>query len=150
MLWALVFLLGLLVTHYFVVMSALSVTYALWIWFILLIVSNYSIRMTYGKMPASAKNAWMMAMIMFIVLGGTMLLGLWSGSAAVLFALWFLFMGGAMFASGHEMKISMWMGMGLVDLVLAIIFPAWFSSVPFLAAALFLGIPMLYASWKKM
>lgn len=158
MVWSLVFLLGLLATFYLLQQGTLTMMIAEWVWFVVLIVGCFAIGKTYGKMPASATNAWMGAMLVFAVLVVTMLLGLWSAplganSAAVLFALYFLFTGGAMFASGHEMKNAMWMGWGLVNIALAIVFPSWFvatAETPFLAAALLIGLPMLYTSWKKM
>lgn len=148
--WALVFFLGLIATYYLVSTQMLSDMWGAWVWFVLLLVGNWSIGKAYGKMPEGVKNIWMGVMVMFAVVAGTMLLGLWGGDISVMFALWLIFSGGAMFATGHEMKNSIWTGMGLMNLALGIVFPTWFGGTPYLAAALLIGLPMLLAAWKKM
>lgn len=148
MLWALVYLIGLIATHYLIGNGTLSVMWATWIWFVLLIISSYSVGKSYGKMPAAQNQAWMGINGLFIVLVLTMLLGFWSGGPAVMFALYFLLIGGGMFGAGHDMKVGTWLGAGLTWVALGIVFPSWFGATPFLAAALFLGVPMLLMSWK--
>ena len=46
------------------------------------------------------------------------------------------------------MKNGGWVGMGLMMIVFGLVYVAWFSGIPFFAAALVLGVPMLMASWK--
>jgi len=149
MLWALVYLLGLIATHYSVGQSTLSMMWATWIWFVLLVVSSWSIGKSYGmKWPAGIQTLWMSIMGTFIVLAVTMLLNLWAGNAAVLFALYLLLNGAGAWATGFEMKNGGWLGMGVMMVVFGLVFPGWFSGVPFLAAALVMGVPMLLSSWK--
>src|SRR3989344_2313955 len=150
MLWALVYLIGLLATHYLLLQGSLTESMALWIWFVIVLVSNYSIGKSMGKMPAAVNTVWMGATVLFIVLAGTMLLGVWAGGAAVFFALYLILFGGAMFGTGHEMKKGTWSGMGLTDMFIGFVFPTWFSGAPFLVAALYIGVGMLYYTWKGM
>lgn len=149
MLWALVFIVGLIATQYLLGQGTLNLMWAEWIWFVLLVISSWHIGKSYGmKWPAGINQLWMGTMVTFIVLVVTMLLGFWAGSAAVMFALFLLLNGVSAFATGHEMKSGSWVGMGLCMLVFGLVYVAWFSPVPFFAAALVLGVPMLMASWK--
>lgn len=153
--WSLVFLVGLLLTHYVLVQGLFGVTetMALWVWLALVIISTYHIGKSMGKVPAESMKAWSTALVLFVVLVGSMLLGIWGagpGTATVVFfALYFVLFGGAMFASGHDSKRSAGTSLGLIYVVLGIVFPGWFGSVPFLAAALLIGIPPLLNLWKK-
>ncbi len=149
MLWALVFIIGLIGTQYLVGQGTLQLMYAEWIWFVLLVISSYSIGKSYGmKWPAGINQLWMSTMATFIVLVATMLLGFWPGNAAVMFAIFLLLNGAGSFATGHEMKNGGWVGMGLMMLVFGLVYVSWFSGLPFFAAALVLGVPMLMTSWK--
>ena len=149
LLWGLVYLVGLIGTSFMLGQGSLTSAVAQWAWFILLIISGMSIGKSFGmKWPENINVAWKVTSTMFIVLAGTMLLGVWSGSAAVLFALYLLLHGGAKIASGLEMKNSIWTTMGFTDLALGIVFPTWFGASPYLAAALILGVPVLLSSMK--
>lgn len=148
MLWALVFIIGLIGTQYLIGQGT-QLMYAEWIWFFLLVISSYSIGKSYRiKWSAGINQLWMSTMVTFIVLTVTMLLGFWPGSAAVMFAIFLLLNGARSFATGYEMKNGGWVGMGLMMIVFGLAYTAWFSMIPFFAAALVLGVPMLMASWK--
>ncbi len=150
LLWSLVYLVGLIGTHFMVAQGQLAETTALWIWLIVLMVSGYHMGMSGGiKWPAEVESTWMYSMVLFVVLVGAMLLNWWSGDAAVFFALYFIIFGAANFATGHAMKKESWVFMGLMSLAFGLVFPAWFNSVPFFAAGLILGVPMLLSSMKK-
>lgn len=149
LLWGLVYLVGLIGTSMMIGQGNLANSVAQWAWFIILIVSGMSIGKSFGmKWPENVKVSWKVVTTMFIVLAGTMLLGVWSGNAAVLFALFLLLNGGAKIASGLEMKNSIWTTIGFTDLALGIVYPTWFGTSPYLAAALILGVPVLLSSMK--
>ena len=149
MLWALVFLVGLIITH-FMWLQNLDEMAALWAWLIIILGANFSIGKSYGKKwPAEVAMSWNTVTALFIVLAGTMLLGVWPGGATVFFALYFVLFGAAMFASSHEMKMSSGVTWGLIYVALGIVYPLWFVTAPFLAAGLILGLPMLIESSVK-
>ena len=149
MLWALVYIIGLIATQYLLGQGTLTLMWAEWIWFVLLVISAWSIAKTFPiKWPASIAHLWTNILVTFVVLAVTMLLGFWSGSAAVLFALFLLLNGAAVFAKGYEVKKGNWVGMGLMMLIFGLVYVSWFSEIPFFAAALVLGIPLLMTSWK--
>jgi hypothetical protein len=151
MLWALVYLIGLIATHYLVGQGMLMESWALWAWLVILAISQYSIGMSRNIKSSAVKSAGMITCALFIVLAGTMLLNLWSvgtASSAAFFALFLLLNGALIFAMGHEMKRVDWVTFGLYSVGLGIVFPGWFASAPYLAAALILGVPLLIGTLK--
>lgn len=149
LIWGLVYLVGLLATHYMLLQGSITDMFAQWLWFLILIVSSMSVGKSFKmKWPANVDVSWKVTMSMFIILAGTMVLGVWAGGASVLFALFLLLNGGAKIASGHDMKNAIWTTMGFNDLALGIVYPAWFGASPYLAAALILGVPVLLSSMK--
>ena len=149
MLWALIYLLGLLATHFLILQGTLTETMALWVWFVVLLISSYSIGQSRAIRSATVNSAWMLSTALFIVLSGTMLLGIWSGGAVVLFALYLLLNGAVVFAMGHDMRRADWVAYGLYSVALGLVYPTWFVSAPFLAAAFILGVPLLLGSMRK-
>jgi len=102
-----------------------------------------------GWKSATINSAWKVGTALYVVLIATMLLGLWPGNASVFFAI-FLFINGALiFASGNDMKRADWVAYGLYTIALGIAYPTWFSTAPFLAAGLILGVPLLVGTLMK-
>jgi len=149
MLWALVYLVGLLATHYLLQQGSLTETMALWIWFVVFIISSYSINKSRAIKSGAVNSAWMLTTALFIVLVGTMLLGVWSGGTTLFFALLLILNGAVIFASGHEMHRADWVAYGLYSVILGLVFPSWFASAPYMMAAFILGVPLLLGTWMK-
>lgn len=150
MLWGLVFLLGLAATHFLVMNGSLSASWAMLGWLVLLLVSNWSIGKSYGKKwPANADAAWKGGTVLFLVLSVLLWLGWLPGGAGVMFALFFLYTGMGMIVTGWDVKNSMWIGMGFLMFIYALIVPTWFSSTFYLFSAIVLGLPMLFEAMMK-
>jgi len=151
MLWALVYLIGLIATHYLVGQGMLAESWALWAWLVILVISQYSIGMSRNIKSAPVKSAGMITCAMFVVLGAALLLNLYSvgsATASALFAIFLVLNGALIFAMGHEMKRVDWVTFGLYSVALGIVFPGWFATAPYLAAALILGVPLLIGTLK--
>lgn len=151
MLWALVYLVGLIATHYLVGQGMLAESWALWAWLIILTISQYSIGMSRSIKSATVKSGGMITCVLFFVLGAALLLNLYSvgtATSAAFFAIFLVLNGAMIFAVGHEMKRADWTMFGLYSVALGIVFPGWFATAPYLAAGLILGVPLLIGTLK--
>ena len=149
MIWAIVYLVGLFATQIAVQDMMISDAMALWIWFAILVVSSYSMQMSRNVKSATLKNAWMLAMSLFVVLSVAMLLGVMAGSDAMVFGLFLLLNGAVIFAMGHDLKRGDWVAYGLYSSLFGLMFLSWFSATPYSAMAFILGVPLLLGTLKK-
>ena len=149
LLWALVYLIGLIGTQFLVDVGVLSIVSAEWVWLVILVIAGVMVDSIMGlRWTGSNRTLWMMLNGLFIVLSVTMVLSFWPGNESVLFALYFVLNGAGMLASGFEMRNNMWLGIGAVHLAFGLVLPTWFAAAPFLVSGLVLGVPLLISLWK--
>ena len=147
-LWALVYLVGLAATNFFV-QQGFSETFAWGVWIVIILISQWSIGKSWGKkMPDGIMLAWKASMGVFVILSVAMLAGYIQVPMATILAVYFLTFGAARFVTVHELEMPNATAFGLTNIAFGLVTTSWFPDNYFLAAALLLGIPMLLMNWK--
>lgn len=143
--WGLVFLIGMLATHFLQVD-----TFAAWIaWLIIFFFGNMLVGKAMKKSPREIMHMWLVVNVLGALLTIAFLTGTIEFDASKIMAIWFFLMGAATFAGAHQMKNPEQIFLGLLWVAVGIILPIWFTSVPFLIGGLFFGLPPVIGGLLK-
>lgn len=143
--WGLVFLIGMLATHYLVADLWLA-----WIgWLVIIFVANAIVGKSMKKSPREIVHMWHVVNILGILLTIAFLTETIAFDASKVMAVWFFLMGAATFAGAHQMRNPEQIFVGLLWVVAGIVLPIWFSSVPFLIGGLLFGLPPVIGGLLK-
>lgn len=143
--WGLVFLVGMLATHFLNVDP-----YYAWIaWLVIFFFGNVLLGKTMKKAPREIMHMWLVVNVLGALLTIAFLTGTIQFDESKVMAIWFFLMGAATFAGAHQTKNPEQISIGLMWIAVGIVLPIWFGSVPFLIGGLFFGLPLVIGSLLK-
>jgi len=143
--WGLVFLVGMLATHY----SGVDLWQAWVAWLVIFFFGNMMVGKHMKKMPKQLSHMWIVVNVLGALLTIAFLAGTIEFDATKLMAIWFFIMGSAVFAGSHFSRDPEGMFIGFLWVAVGITLPLWFASVPFLIGGLVFGLPFVIGGLMK-
>ena len=143
--WGLVFLVGMLATHY----MGIEPKVAWVVWLVIFFVGNMLVGKAMKKTPRNIVHMWMVVNILGALMTLAFLAGTLPFNATHIMAVWLVLMGAAVYAGAHENKDPEGVFIGLLWFATGIILPLWLPATPFLIGGLVLGLPYVVGGLLK-
>lgn len=143
--WGLVFLVGMLATHFLQID-----TWIAWaVWTAVFFIGNMLVGMTMKKTPREVVHMWHVVNVLGVLLSIAFLADTIAFDPAKIMAIWLFIMGAAMFAGSHQTKNPEGIFVGLLWISMGIMTPLIFAEVPFLIGGLVIGLPFVIGGLLK-
>ncbi len=143
--WGLVFLIGMLATHFL----GIDPWIAWVVWLVVFFFGNIVVGKMMKKGPREIGHMWMVVNVLGALLTIAFLTEAITFDESKVMAIWFFLMGAAVFAGAHQMKNPEQIFVGLLWIAVGIVLPVWFSGAPFLLGGLVFGLPPVIGGLLK-